>query len=285
MRLSVGQSTLLRFEAPQRRVLMSQRLTPADYRAQTVLDWEVAIPDASSGAGFRAGSGDQTETAAIEGPLETIEVTVSGTVETADTAGVLAGLRERVPPAAYLRTTRATRPDKGLLDLARSGLAEKEAASLLDRAHALSALVGDTLEHGDDDTEDGQPATASEALAQGTGSCSAQAHLLIALAISHDIAARFVYGYVLTDAPGDGREPLTTDGAASHAWAELHVGKLGWIGFDAVNACCPDDRYIRLCSGFDAQDARPLRVFASGEASQSDTEIAVAVAAASQVQQ
>ena len=76
-----------------------------------------------------------------------------------------------------------------------------------------------------------------------------------------------------------------TDGGAPRAWAELHVGKLGWVGFDAVNACCPDDRYIRLCSGFDAQAAEPIRAFASGDSSERATEIAVAVAAAGQVQQ
>lgn len=285
MRLSVGQSTLLRFEAPQRRVLMSQRLTPADYKAQTLLEWDVTIPDAARGASFRDGSGDFTTTAGIDGPVEDVEITVTGTVETTDTMGVLSGLRERVPPAAYLRTTRATRPDKGLLDLARAGLADKATASLLDRAHALSAAVGEAIKHGADETEDGEAATASETLGRGAGSCRAQAHVLIALAIAQDIAARFIYGYVLTDAPSDGRDALVTDGGAPHAWAELHVGKLGWVGFDPVNACCPDDRYIRLCSGFDAQDAEPIRAFASGEAVDSATEIAVVVAAAGQVQQ
>lgn len=285
MRLSIGQSTVLSFEAPQRSVLLSYRLSPADYKAQTALDWKVTIPDAATGAAFRDGAGDKTATARMEGPVETVEISVSGTVETADTTGVLSGLRERIPPAAYLRTTRATRPDKGLLDLARAGVADRNAANLLDRAHGLAAAVGEAVSLGEDETEDARPATATETLGRGEGSCRAQAHTLIALAIAQGIAARFVYGYALTDDPGDGRDALVTDGGAPHAWAELHVGKLGWVGFDAVNACCPDDRYIRLCSGFDAQDAEPIRAFASGESSDSATEIAVAVAAAGQVQQ
>ncbi len=51
---------------------------------------------------------------------------------------------------------------------------------------------------------------------------------------------------------------------AAHAWAEICVPGLGWVGFDPANRCCPDDRYIRLGSGLDAQDAAPIRGIARG---------------------
>ena len=51
---------------------------------------------------------------------------------------------------------------------------------------------------------------------------------------------------------------------ASHAWAELYVRDLGWVGFDASNRVCPDERYIRLGSGFDAIDAAPIRGVSQG---------------------
>ena len=68
---------------------------------------------------------------------------------------------------------------------------------------------------------------------------------------------------------------------ASHAWAEIHVDGLGWVGFDAANNCCPDDRYVRLCSGFDAFDAAPIRGLAMGRGDE-DLEVAVAVEAVQQ---
>ena len=46
---------------------------------------------------------------------------------------------------------------------------------------------------------------------------------------------------------------------AAHAWAEVFLPGLGWVGFDAANRCCPDERYIRLGSGQDAQGAAPIR--------------------------
>ena len=55
----------------------------------------------------------------------------------------------------------------------------------------------------------------------------------------------------------------------------------GWVGFDAANRCCPDARYIRLGSGFDAQDAAPIRGIARGPGSETmDVTVVVAPGAA-----
>jgi transglutaminase-like putative cysteine protease len=64
---------------------------------------------------------------------------------------------------------------------------------------------------------------------------------------------------------------------ASHAWAEVHVEGLGWVGFDAANRCCPDERYIRLGSGRDAGEAAPIRGIAGGLVDEEmDVEVVVA---------
>ena len=69
--------------------------------------------------------------------------------------------------------------------------------------------------------------------------------------------ARYVTGYLLT-------ARRRRAGEASHAWAELYVGGLGWVGFDPANRCCPDERYIRLGSGRDAREAAPIRGVSRG---------------------
>lgn len=45
---------------------------------------------------------------------------------------------------------------------------------------------------------------------------------------------------------------------ASHAWAEAHIDGLGWVGFDAANNICPNDRYVRIATGLDYRDAAPI---------------------------
>ena len=116
--------------------------------------------------------------------------------------------------------------------------------------------------------------TAAEALALGEGVCQDHAHALIACANHRGIPARYVSGYLFADADGQAHE-------AAHAWAELHVAGLGWVGFDPANRCCPDARYIRLGSGFDAQDAAPIRGIARGGAGE-DMDVTVAILQATQ---
>ena len=38
----------------------------------------------------------------------------------------------------------------------------------------------------------------------------------------------------------------------------------GWIAFDATVPICPDDRYVRVAVGFDAQDGAMIRSAHSG---------------------
>ena len=53
---------------------------------------------------------------------------------------------------------------------------------------------------------------------------------------------------------GDG----VAESDASHAWAEVFLDGLGWVGFDVSNGISPDNRYIRVATGFDYADAAPI---------------------------
>jgi transglutaminase-like putative cysteine protease len=58
---------------------------------------------------------------------------------------------------------------------------------------------------------------------------------------------------------------------ASHAWAEAHVDGLGWVGFDAANDNCPDDRYVRTAMGLDYRDAMPISGVRTGQGAETLT--------------
>lgn len=221
---------------------------------------------AQIGAEFRDGAGDWTETVSIRGPVTKVIVTVSGVVETHDLSGVLRGHREVAPPGLYLRPTRATAPDVALTELARGVVAATEGGSTLARAHKLSEAVSAAIAYAPGETA--AQTTAADALAGGKGVCQDHAHAMISLAHLAGLPARYVVGYLFAEG---------AIGEASHAWAELWVEGLGWVGFDPANACCPDDRYIRLCSGYDAQDAAPIRGVAAGAAEPESLEVDVAV--------
>ena len=255
MRLTVDHRTTYRFNPAKRGVIQSHRLTPAVFEGQQVIDWAVAVDGAERGASFRDGAGDWVETIKCLGPVEEVTVHVTGTVETVNLDGVLRGHREKVPPMSYLASTRATRPDLAIEELAKGAVAKIPESDVLRRAHALSDAVADAITYASGHTE--HATTAAEALALGHGVCQDHAHTLIACALTLDIPARYVCGYLFSTEDGQAHE-------ASHAWAELHVADLGWVGFDASNRVCPDERYIRLGSGADAIDAAPIRGVARG---------------------
>lgn len=255
MRLTVRHHTVYHFDPPMRGVVQSHRLTPSQFEGQQIIDWAVSVEGAEIGAGFRDGAGDWLQTVSLLGPVSRVDVDVQGVVETVDLAGVLRGHRETAPPMCYLRTTRATRVDLALTDLAESAVAGIAQSDALERAHALCHAVADAVAYTPGETEHGT--TASEALALGHGVCQDHAHVMIACAIALEMPARYVTGYLFASEEDGLHE-------ASHAWAEIHVPDLGWVGFDASNRACPDERYIRLGSGADAVEAAPIRGVAQG---------------------
>lgn len=262
MRIAVEHLTTYRYDRPVRGVVQSHRLQPSAFDGQRVIDWEVAVSGGQRGGGFRDGAGDWVQGWSVIGPVAEIAVTVRGLVETTDLSGILRGHREVAPPIAWLRETAPARADAALAALARG----VPGTAGLDLAHGLAEAVADAIVYRPGATH--AHTTAAEALALGEGVCQDHAHALIACARDRGMPARYVSGYLLADAAGTPHE-------AAHAWAELWVEGLGWVGFDPANRCCPDARYIRLGSGFDSRDAAPIRGIARGEGVES---MAVSVA-------
>ena len=263
MRLTVDHVTRYQYERPVRSVVQSHRLTPSLFQGQTTLNWTIDVTDGLRGAEFRDGAGDLVQGWTVAGPVSEVTVTVRGTVETQDLTGVLRGHRELAVPDCYMRATGATRLDKALAALAHS-VSEADPLAL---AHALMGAVADAIAYKPGVTS--AHTTAAEALALGEGVCQDHAHAMIAVARARGVPGRYVSGYLFADATGAAHE-------AAHAWAELHVAGLGWVGFNPANRCCPDERYIRLGSGFDAQDAAPIRGISRGGGAE-DMDVTVAI--------
>ena len=256
MRLKITHETAYSYDTPVEALVQSLRLTPSSHEGQRVGDWRILVEGGQRGAAFRDGAGDWIEGWTVRGPIGTVRVSIDGLVETRDTAGVLRGHRETVHPLVYLRETVATKPDEALTELAHS----VQAQDTLDLAHRLSAAIGEMAEFVPGVTQ--SQTSAAQFMEQRQGVCQDYAHALITCARVRGLPSRYVSGYLHSDQDGQPHD-------AAHAWAEVHVGALGWVGFDSANACCPDERYVRLGSGYDAQDAAPVRGMAFGTGAES----------------
>ncbi|MEX0971033.1 MAG: transglutaminase family protein [Paracoccaceae bacterium] len=255
MLLNIAHSTHYSYATPQKRIVQSYRLLPSLCANQKVVAWNVSVGEATLSEPFTEGNGDRILTMTATGPVSALTIEVTGQVETQDLAGVLKDHREMTNPLAYLRETPLTRPDATMRARAAALAASHAGGTQLDLAHALAAMTNAAIAYLPGSSHAGD--SAASAWAAGKGVCQDQAQALIALARVCGLPARYVIGYLFADADGNSHE-------ASHAWAELHVSGLGWVGFDVANACCPDDRYIRLGSGLDAADGAPIRGIAFG---------------------
>ncbi len=104
------------------------------------------------------------------------------------------------------------------------------------------------------------------------GVCQDYAHVMIAIARSWRVPARYVSGYLYTDGQ-DGDGPPQT---ATHAWVECRLPELGWIGIDPTNRCFAGGRHVRVAVGRDYQDVAPTRgVFVGGGESRLDVKVRV----------
>jgi transglutaminase-like putative cysteine protease len=247
MRLNVQYTTTYRYSEPPKRMIQLLRLTPHSFPGQNVLDWRIDVGVDARLRERRDGYGNIIHMLYIDRPVQELSVSVTGKIMTEDRTGVVEGLPYDLPPQVFLRETPLTHAGKPLQELA-SAL-DAQGGSTLDKLHRLTSAIHTRMTF---DTGKTVPdTTAMEAFTAGHGVCQDFAHILIAIARSIGIPARYISGHLFRR---DGQMVQE----AGHAWAEAWVENLGWVAFDPSNGICADDAYIRVASGLDYRDAAPF---------------------------
>lgn len=245
MRLSVDHRTTYRFSAPQGRLVQLLRLTPGNSHDQTVASWDIHVGcDARMRTG-RDGFGNIATMLYAEGPVEHMEIAVTGVVVTSHSDGVVHGVHETLPPALFLRSTDLTPRDPAIAAWA------GETAGGLDQLGALHALNDALHERAGAEVTRPSGRDAGEAWARREASPRDLAQVFVVAARAIGAPARYVSGYHLPDV--DGEHALSP-----HGWAEAHVDGLGWVGFDPWTGQCPEESYIRVAAALDAAGAAPV---------------------------
>jgi transglutaminase-like putative cysteine protease len=96
--------------------------------------------------------------------------------------------------------------------------------------------------------------TALDALKLRTGVCQDFAHVALGLCRCSGIPARYVSGYFMKTKG----KPDENEEEASHAWIEAFVPGFGWAPYDPTHDRAADERYIKVASGRDYADIRPV---------------------------
>ena len=90
-----------------------------------------------------------------------------------------------------------------------------------------------------------------------TGVCQDFAHIGLSVLRTAGIPARYVCGYIETDAAAAGGR--LTGAVATHAWIDVLVPGMTWVALDPTNRQWVNERYVAVSFGRDYRDAAPLR--------------------------
>ncbi len=218
MRIPVDHSWCISFVSTLPRAVLALRVTPDDHHDQTVGGWRIGPDcDARLRTG-RDGYGNVLTMLYAEGPLDRIEVHVSGEVFTGPSSGVLsAAHREPLPPSLFLRPAPGSVEAPDLAALAIE--AAEGATGAIDRLHLLNVALHRRADEADDGVVAG---------------------MFVAAARRLGFPARCVSGYLAQD-----------EGSVPHYWAEAHVDTVGWIGFDPAIGLSAGEDHARVASALD----------------------------------
>lgn len=257
MRLKISHVTTYSYDAPDHYALLQLRATPRSGCGQKVLDWTTTITGGQKELSFRDQHDNHVDLVLVDRDATVVEIRSEGTIETEDRAGVIGPNNAMAPVWLYTAATPATAAGPLLRKLVTQAR-RLEAENDLDRMHRLSAMILQTVPWATGRTD--ARTTAEAALEAGEGVCQDHAHIMIAAARAMGYPARYVSGYLLMDGQ--------TEQEASHAWCEICLDPLGWVGFDVSNGISPDDRYVRVALGLDYAEAAPVHGHRMGSGSE-----------------
>jgi transglutaminase-like putative cysteine protease len=94
--------------------------------------------------------------------------------------------------------------------------------------------------------------TAQEVASLRKGVCQDYSHLFLAICRKNKIPCRYVSGYIKQQRKLQGDDFM-------HAWAEVLIPEIGWVGFDPTNDLLVDYHFVKVCHGIDYTDCKPIK--------------------------
>lgn len=254
MQLSILHKTHYSFDETPFYGLQQLRLTPKSRPGHNVPSWNLRLAGGCVEAEFVDFNNNHTHLIRLDDEAKSLTIVSEGVVDNTLSSGVL-GEHEGFAPLWYFnRETPLTKAGKGVAKLLNA--AEFDARNTLDSLHALSSIIIDAVNYVPGQT--GVTSSAESSISLGKGVCQDHAHIFIACARSLGLPARYISGYLMMDD--------RIDQTATHAWAEIWIEDLGWVGFDVSNQVSPDEKYVRLASGLDYREAAPISGIIYGDA-------------------
>ena len=245
MKIKINHKTSYKYSTEVPKLIQCVKLYPTQCENQQIIEWEINCNSGKIVESHIDGLGHKILNIYNKNFSGKLEITSKGIVKTRYLSGIIKGLSEKVNPLCFLRNTNLTLPCRKIENLAK----KIKKKNLIEFAHELNLSVSNSIKYVSGSTS--TSTSSREAIEQGEGVCQDFAHILISAARLCGIPARYVNGFLYED--------LNATENSTHAWGELFLKEIGWVGFDPSHKKCVDDKYIRINSGFDFMDASIIK--------------------------
>ena len=261
VRYEIEHSSRYRYAFRARRCVMMVCLKPRSDRGQRLLDFSMETKPPASLNGETDCFGNTRHVLNFHQEHQTLELIARSTIESepspplADSLGSAAwqeidSWKESFHHWDFTHPSALARPSPLLTDFVeRNGIERGD--DPLEGLLRLSNTLHRSFQYLPGSTSATSPA--EHILESGRGVCQDYAHVMIAIARSWGVPARYVSGYLSVT----GQAGEQVQGNASHGWVECLLPGVGWVGFDPTNKSVADRRHVRIAVGRDYRDVSP----------------------------
>jgi transglutaminase-like putative cysteine protease len=286
IRYGIRHVTRFSYDADISESVMELRMQPASEGSQQCLQFELQFEPRARVFAYRDPLANTVHHFDLPGRHRQISITARSLVQ----VDAPASLPEALPLDAWRRVDESAASGEDwdflqasqfvvwserLLAFAESlGPIARRAHNPLTTVRLTMAAIHEAFEYAPHSTHVDSPI--DDALAARRGVCQDFTHVTLALFRLWKLPCRYVSGYIGPDPENDGEEQSRATSVATHAWVEVALPELGWIGIDPTNNIDAGLRHVRVAVGRDYADVPPTRGIFKGVAA-SELSVAVSV--------
>jgi transglutaminase-like putative cysteine protease len=262
MILEVQHETRLEYYEPVTESMSEVRMEPASDADQSCRSFHLAVSPATEPFRYQDGFGNHVHHFNVLSAHTEVRILAASIVETHPRPRDLLSSWATYPLALddanlevldFLRTCGPVRPTPRLDPLVEA-LRPRPGGRLAHLVAEAADYIHGHFEYARDVTLATSPV--DEVLEKGKGVCQDFTHLMIALLRSFGVPARYVSGYI--------HRP--DKDSQSHAWCEVWLPDLGWLGIDPTNNRVVNDHFVKVAVGRDFTDVPPNKGIYRGRA-------------------
>ncbi len=262
--LLVHHHTIYEYEQPVKRSVHRFRLQPVEDRRQRVLDYDLTVNVNAVAVDYDDVFGNRARHLTVNEPYSRFEVRSRAIVDVMDTDPLaFAAVHERrVIPLVWMPWQREILqpyllpeelPETQLYELSDyvMSFVRRNDYDLLDTLLDINRTIYSSYSYVQGTTS--LQTTPFEVYQERKGVCQDFANLFICLARLLGVPARYACGYIYCPP----LNPNQVQSLASHAWVQVYIPDVGWVGLDPTNGVLTQTDHIRVAVGRNYTDATP----------------------------